>query len=282
MKHSSYLELLPVNLAYQAQGNPNPDLDNFLKIFESLLTASDETLQEEGIEDVISFGQLIDNAQAYSDPDVIPYSVFPDIAPWIARCLGVLPQQDWSYYQLKQLIKQILPIYRIRTTAFGMEYLFAILTTYTAQVVEILGDFGIGFYRQQIPSNDNPAHDIQFCSGRIGTVVGQRPENEMKLGGEMLGNFFIINLTISCSGNYNQRDTSLYYRVLNIFQWINEEKPVQSQFQLNFTTTPFQVGARGSCTLGVNTTLETKKTTRTINSGLPVTETLQQLIGTQN
>lgn len=278
MKHSRFLDLLPIDFAYLEQGTPNTDLDNFLKIFEAIMVATDEELQEEGITDLISFEQTIDNAQSYSDPDAIPYDIFPSLGPWFARCLGIAVQQDWNYYQLKQMIKQILPIYRIRTTAFGLEYLFAILTQYPAQVIEILGDFGIGFYRQPINDAQESVHDIAFCSGRIGTVVDQRPADNMRLGGNMVGNFFIINLTIGGNGNLTQRSASLYQQALNLFNWVQEEKPVQTQFQLNFTTTPMQVGARGTCTLGMNTTLVPHFAQYTMNSWQNPVQILKPLI----
>ncbi|OZG73979.1 hypothetical protein BTA51_09370 [Hahella sp. CCB-MM4] len=258
---SSYLDLLPVSFTYQ-DDNLNQDLAGFLSIFEALLTRKESLPQEFGMEGLISYGRIVDNASRYSDPDQIPLSLFDDLGPWMARCLGVMPQQDWSYFQLKQMIKQIIPIYRIRTTKSGMEALFTILTTYPAQVIEILGSFGIGFYRK--PITDNPK--IFFCSGRIGEVAGQSKKENMIPGGRMFGCFFIINLTISVSGPYPERQKSLFKRVSNIISCINAEKPVQTQYQLNYTTTPLEVGARGSCTVGVNTSLTLQKETHTINS----------------
>ncbi|MBD1580865.1 hypothetical protein [Pseudoalteromonas sp. S16_S37] len=309
---SSYLKLLPTSLTYDDE-QVNMALVGYLNIFEALLTQSEpvvieqdsnqsSTLQsshfqgnlptqidgsqsamrtqsqdEQSKQTVISFGRMIDNASVYSDPDNIPLGLFPELGPWMSRCLGVVAQQDWSYYQQKQIIKNIIPIYRIRTTKSGMEALFGILTGYPAQVIEILGSFGIGFYRQ--PKIDNK--DVYFCSGRLGTVSEQLAQNNMVLGGKMLGSFFIINLTVSASYHGEKRALSLFNRVTNLFLWINEEKPVQTQFQLNYTTTPLQVGARGTCTVGVNTSLEAKKITRTINSWQNCEQVLRQQIATE-
>ncbi|MEY8199862.1 MAG: hypothetical protein RPS47_11530 [Colwellia sp.] len=296
---SSYLELLPTSLTH-GPDDINLALAGYLNIFEAILTRNEPTLikqqgttlarissgfaeheQNFGESDkttsllkqqkVTSFGQMIINAGRYSDPEMIPPELFvEELGPWLSRCLGVAAQQGWTYYQLKKMVKQIVPIYRIRTTKSGMQALFAILTGYPAQVIEILGSFGLGFYRQVITDNT----DVYFCSGRLGTVtepinkcnLGQPNKNSMVLGGKMLGNFFIINLTVSASFHGEKRKHSLINRVSNLLTWINEEKPVQTQFQLNYTTTPLEVGARGSCTVGLNSVLQAKKITRTINS----------------
>lgn len=310
---SSYLKLLPTSLTYD-NDEANMALSGYLNIFEALLTQSEPVLigqddsesaaadsnnsesdlsaqasgspQAEGSDNkaeqlqkkqkVISFGKMIDDASRYSDPDNIPLGLFPELGPWMSRCFGITAQQDWTYYQQKQIIKNIIPIYRIRTTKSGMEALFGIITGYPAQVIEILGSFGIGFYRQAVTNNK----DVYFCSGRLGTVLGQSKQSNMVLGGKMLNSFFIINLTVSASFHGEKRTLSLFNRVANLFQWINEEKPVQTQFQLNYTTTPLQVGARGSCTIGVNTSLEAKKITRTINSWQNCEQALRQQIVT--
>ena len=310
---SSYLKLLPTSLTYD-NDEANMALSGYLNIFEAILTKSEPVVVEKddsepaatdssnsestllaqagGLQNstrqnnqmeplqkkqkISSFGRMIENASSYSDPDNIPLGLFPELGSWMSRCLGVVSQQDWTYYQQKQIIKNIVPIYRIRTTKSGMEALFGILTDYPAQVIEILGSFGIGFYRQPVTDNK----DVHFCSGRLGTVPGQPKQGNMVLGGKMLSSFFIINLTVSASYHGDKRTLSLFNRVTNLFLWINEEKPVQSQFQLNYTTTPMQVGARGTCTIGVNTSLEAEKITRTINSWQNCEKVLRQQIVT--
>jgi len=269
---SSYLALLPNSFTHDHE-DVNQTLSGYLDVFETLLTRTTPLGEKQS--EIVSFGQMINNAGLYSDPEMIPSGMFVDeLGPWMSRCLGVLAQQDWTYYQLKQMVKQIVPIYRMRTTKSGMQALFGILTGYPAQVVEILGSFGLGYYRQV---NTNKV-DVCFCSGRLGTVPGQSKENNMVLGGSMLGSFFIINLTVSASFQGEKRVLSLFNRVNNLCSWINEEKPVQTQFQLNYTTTPMEVGARGSCTIGVNTSLQIKKVTRTINSWQNCQQVLQQQI----
>lgn len=270
---SDYIKLLPVSFTHNGE-QLNKDLANYLRIFENILSSPIiHHEQDQARTPIISFGRMIDDVQNYSDPDAIPLDIFPDLGSWISSCLGVIAQQDWSYFQLKQMIKQIVPIYRIRTTKSGMEALFSILTEAPAEVIELLGTFGIGFKRNiDLTSNDNDQQSspdlnaIQMCSGRLGTVKGQSTKNNMILGGKMTGNFFIINLTISGQYSGEKRIRSIFNRVLNLLQWINQEKPIQTQFQLNYTTTPLRIGARGSCTVGLNTSLIPDSTTRTINS----------------
>jgi len=220
-------------------------LDQFLAVFEQMLFGQGSL--------PISINEMIMLASAYTDPENIPQEKFDQYSRWLMTILGLFDQQNWKYYYKKQLIKNAIPLYRIKGTRIGLEAFFSIYTQFPTQVIEIVGSFGIGYYREPTKpiikglDNLNPPSSpekkyIPACRIGIDTV----------LGGPMEPHVFVMNTSIeSClTEEAQQRE------VARLVMALEAQKPPQSYYQLNVIYQPlFQVGMRGACTIGVNSIL---------------------------
>jgi len=273
--HSTFLNLLPLpfraklDFISEAYWDKDNFTGRFLKIFESILTG-DEALQIPGEKQhaIKSIAKILDAVPDYACPDCVPRSVLDgDFGTWFMGRLGLEFTDTWTYYQKKQMIKNIIPIYRMRGTRIGLQAFISIYTGYEAEVYEILGIYGIGYYRAPVNSVDglenlDPPNPKIIRRTRIG--------RDTVIGGKMVPNLFIINATIeSCREKDAQGTDSLKLKqkIDNLKRQIESEKPVYTYYQLTIKMTMLQVGARGSCTIGVNTILrENNMIVETANS----------------
>ena len=243
---TSYIkDLLPTVFKETMHLGQDATLDQFLAVFEQILFGQDSL--------PISINEMIMTASAYTDPENIPQEKFDQYSRWLMTILGLFSQQNWKYYYKKQLIKNAIPLYRVKGTCIGLEAFFSIYTQFPTQVIEILNCFGIGYYREPTkpiikglenlnpPSSAEKKH-IPACRIGIDTV----------LGGPMQPHVFVMNTSIeSCfTKEAQQRE------VARLVMTLEEQKPPQSYYQLNIIYQPlFQVGMRGACTVGVNSIL---------------------------
>lgn len=208
----------------------------------------------------LSIDEMIEHAAAYTNPDNIPREQFDKYGTWLLYCLGLFEECTWKYYYKKDLLKNAIALYRVKGTRAGLEAFFTIFTQFPTQVVEILGSFGIGYYRSPVNpmeglDNLNPPKNKKYVrKGKIGY--------DTVLKGPMEGNIFIINTSIESSLSEEVQDRE----ITRLVTAIDEQKPVQSFYQLNVIYEPlFQVGMRGACTVGINSIIRevTPVSTRT-------------------
>lgn len=262
--HSTYLNLLPLpfraklDFISEAYWDKDNFTNRFLKIFESILTGDEAPLIPGEKQHVIkSIAKILDALPDYAYPDSVPRPVLDaDFGTWFMGRLGLEFTDTWTYYQKKQMIKNIIPIYRMRGTRIGLQAFISIYTGYPAEVYEILGIYGIGYYRVPINYVDGRIENLNPPNPKI--IRRTRIGRDTVIGGEMAPNLFIINATIeSCRKKDSQGadNLKLKQKTDNLKLQIESEKPVYTYYQLTITMTMLQVGARGSCTIGVNTIL---------------------------
>lgn len=64
----------------------------------------------------------VDNIDAYLDPDLTP----PDFLPWLASCVGVVIDENWSEEQQRRLVSKAVELYRFRGTRRGIVQLISL------------------------------------------------------------------------------------------------------------------------------------------------------------
>lgn len=109
----------------------------FLKIFEKILTGIDDgvVLERPGIE------QLLDNISDYFDADSTPFEFLEWLASWVALELP----EDWPEEVKRNLIPEIVQLYKKRGTLEGLEAFLKIYAGPGVTIDEYLNPFKIGY-----------------------------------------------------------------------------------------------------------------------------------------
>ncbi|NIM16385.1 MAG: phage tail protein I [Candidatus Aminicenantes bacterium] len=129
-RKSSYLDYLPeIYRETEFTGR-------FLKIFEKILTGIDDgiVLERPGIE------QLLDNISDYFDAASTPFEFLEWLASWVALELP----EDWPEEVKRNLIPEIVQLYKKRGTLEGLEAFLKIYAGPGVTINEWLRPFQIG------------------------------------------------------------------------------------------------------------------------------------------
>lgn len=222
----NYIDMLPA--VFRAADKESQDfLEQYLNIFRKILTGFNGN---PSVEDNITGGisGTIDILHEYFHPDTAP----DDFLDWLSTWMGLVLREDWDTGVKKKIIRNIIPLYRLRGTRRGIEEILRAYTGSEVEVKEVLGSFLVGLAKV--------GHD---------TVIG----------GDMMPHFFIVNVWLP--------DISLEKReqkTRNLRRIIDAEKPVHTDYQLNITIPAMRIGMSGSeeitgktvyygCTVGKDT-----------------------------
>lgn len=121
---SSYLEYLPAYL------QSDPFLGRFLLAFEQSLSGIPALepvpfrphVLTSGAEADVGLETIISQIHTYLDPQQTPADFLPWLAGWVALSL----RENWDEAVKRQFISQIVPLYRLRGTIFGLKKMLTI------------------------------------------------------------------------------------------------------------------------------------------------------------
>lgn len=153
--------------------------------------------------------EKLDAISDYSNPE----RTDPEFLPWLASWMGLALRTDWTESQQREVLRQILPLYRMRGTRQGIE-----------QYLKIYVGDGV-----HIPDED-PA-PFKVGTTRIGgdqasgVIGGVRPYH------------FVVNVKFASVAE-RQAKTMAVTAVLNI------EKPAHTTFWMNTSGPTFRIGSR--------------------------------------
>ncbi len=212
---SSYRNFLPALFS-----GTNPEqasfMERFLKIFEKLLTGIDDSAYIPEKIDCQSLAATLDSIHLVFAPDTAP----DEYANWLLTWVGLSLKEDWNIEKRKDVLKKIIPLYRIRGTKKGLEELIRIYVGGGVEISELIGSFQIG--------------ESEIGKSRIGS--GVRPY------------FFIVDVQIP------ERDPHKIKRKLqNLRKLLDAQIPVHTYYKINPLYPAMKIGEKTGCIIGEST-----------------------------
>ena len=154
---SSYLDNLP------AVFRRDDFLGSFLRAFEAVFTGL-PGVEEPGIE------QIIEGADRYVDPLTTP----ADFLPWLAGWVALAVRADWDDDTTRGFVREVVPLYRLRGTAAGLQRILQIYLRPLGD--EVSGDDDVLVY----DDFDAPEHFFQ-----VRLVLSDNDPNRLRAVQEM-------------------------------------------------------------------------------------------------
>jgi phage tail-like protein len=170
-------------------------------------------------EPVKGIEEILDEIHDYFDPFKVPPDFLPWLAGWVALTLKV--GGDWDETKKRELISQIVPLYKKRGTREGLEEYLKIYIGGEVRVLEELGPFQVGFHS---------------TIGVDSVIGGLEPY------------FFIVDLTLPAPD-----PRAMTEKIVAIDDIINIEKPAHTHYKIITTVPTMRIGYFS--TIGVNTLL---------------------------
>lgn len=140
-KVSSYLQYLPAIFQEDVDKNGVNALGRFLLAFEHMLGQNCLDENEAGdLANQPSLRKVLDEINLYFDPTTAPAgnlsdtrktslgSHQADFLTWLSSWVGLTLRDDWTIEERTALIRQIVPLYRLRGTKEGLRQLLEIYT----------------------------------------------------------------------------------------------------------------------------------------------------------
>ena len=219
---SNYLQYLPAIYQQDADEKDNSAgfIGRFLLAFEHLLSGSGDR-ENPGLE------EIIDKIHIYFDPHQTPEEFLSWLAGWVALRL----RDDWDIEAKRNIISEIVPMYRKRGTREGLQWA---LKTYT---------------RANLKWNRKWEPEVNELNTAFQIGVHSTIGEDTWLDGGPPNFFKVCMLMIT----WDPEIIRQHYEMLTSI--INMEKPAHTVYELDLITPTFQIGAQSH--LGVNTLLGT-------------------------
>lgn len=257
----NYVERLPSIFK-----DPTGWLEKFLKIFQKILTGIPDDKESRNISKIIDaiphlfhpdeikrFFYPDDSSDAYSE------SLIEEFLDWLASWVGLVLKEDWSLEKKKEIIKNIIPLYRLRGTKKGIEeflkiYIYSKDEEYskgeeriTVRIIDrlifLLGinsTVGINTLIRGFPLQIGPASTVG-----VNTLIGEIPQY-----------LFIIEIILPASECIDSQPPK--YEPINsqkkkkaIEEIIKIEKPAHTYYKFNIKFPVIQVGRHSK--IGIET-----------------------------
>ncbi|MHC1754033.1 MAG: phage tail protein [Methanosarcina sp.] len=165
---SSYIDYLPSAL-WSEENNPSQFLGRMLCVFEKILTGiSDEnsivheTYEHDNLKKIHehdNFEKVIDELNQIFDP----WKTNKDFLPWLASWVALTLQDDWSEYQKRKLISEMVSIYQERGLKKGLHTYLDIYAATKARP-RIAVDDGDAIFRATFLDNGTAVlHTVAHC-----------------------------------------------------------------------------------------------------------------------
>lgn len=205
---SNYLNFLPF-IFRGLEEDKAVFFERFLKIFEKFLTGIDDSKYLPQEVDYKSLAEILDSISSL----FYPGTTSEEFVDWLSSWVGLVLKEDWSANRKKDVLKNIIPLYRLRGTKKGIEEFMKIyLDSEGVQINELKG-FTVGM-------------STMIGSGTI-------------IGVGMIPYFFVVNIELPEINpeKWNRRKR-------NIRNLLNAEKPIHTNYLLNITIPTLQVGIK--------------------------------------
>jgi phage tail-like protein len=139
---SSYIQYLPPIL-WSEENDASQFLGRMLRIYEKILTGIDDEIAiSNGVSQYQPLENTLDNlAQIFNT-----WQTPPEFLPWLASWVALPLQNDWSEYQKRKIISQIVSIYQLRGLKKGL-HTYLDLYTSTKAKPRIVIDEGEAVFR---------------------------------------------------------------------------------------------------------------------------------------
>jgi phage tail-like protein len=201
-----YLSLLP-EIFQGEEGDASP-VHRLITIIERQF--GDRERQSEGFE-----GKL-EKISDYFHPKKAQQDFLPWLASWVALVLRV----DWTVAQQRDVLRQIIPLYKERGTPGGLK---KYLQIYAGEGVTIRDEFGP--FQVGVRTNSQVG---------VNTYIGTRPY------------FFTVQIAFDTPD-----EEELKKRKKSVEAVLEIEKPAHTDYKLNYSGPTFQVGVHS--TIGTDT-----------------------------
>lgn len=133
----SYMDFLP-SIFRSADKETAIFVERFLKIFEKILTGINDNVNVDE-KQIQGISETIDKVSIFFHPDAVPKE-FEGFIDWLASWAGLVLKEDWSEEKKREVIRKVIPIYRMRGTKRGLE---EYLNIYVGKGVSINDNFGL-------------------------------------------------------------------------------------------------------------------------------------------
>ncbi len=196
------IDFLPSVFKTATREADNPFFEKYLKIFEKILRGIDDGIKIDGKE-IEGISDILDTVSEW----FYPYSesaleMPPDFLDWLSTWVGLALKEDWSASKKKEVIANIIPIYRLRGTRVGLNELLKIYIGEGVVVYDSYAPFQVG---------------VNSVVG-IGTTLGAP-------------NYFMVEATLPDLVGMEQRKK-------NIEAIIEREKPAHAEYEIRWTGVP--------------------------------------------
>jgi len=221
----SYLQYLPD--IYQKDADKGTFISKYLKIFEKILSGihDDVTVKDKDNQnvDVEGIEQIIERTYEFFDPDFTPY----DFLKWLGKWVALTVSDDWNETAKRRLLKQIVPLYKIRGTKLGLSEYLTIFVGPNVEVDEFMQGITVG----------------QTGTIGIDTFVGG-----------LAPHFFVVTVTFRAI-----EEIGFVHRTVESTKSILDlEKPAHTRYALRFDFPGIIVGDPTKSTVGKNTIIGSK------------------------
>lgn len=216
-KVSKYLQDLP-SIYQGGKEDTSTFLGRFLKAFEKMLSGIDDGVKVDD-EFIEGIEEKLDGIHNYFDPFNTPPEFLPWLAGWVA--LTLKEGKDWDEKKKRELIAEIVPLYKKRGTKEGLEKYLKIYVGKGLRIIDELGPFQIGI------------------SSKVGidTIMG-----------ELQPYFFIVDVTLPVPD-----PKAMSEKKKAIDNLIETEKPAHTYYKTNITVPTMRIGYYS--TIGIDTLL---------------------------
>ncbi|GFO97060.1 phage tail protein [groundwater metagenome] len=205
-KESKYLQYLP-SIYQRGKEDPSAFLGRFLKALEKMLSGRDDGVKVDD-ESIKGIEEILDSIHYYFDPFNTPSEFLPWLAGWVA--LTLKEGKDWDEGKKRELVAQIVPLYKKRGTKEGLEEYLKIYVGKGVRIIDELGPFQVGI------------------SSKVGidTVIG-----------ELQPYFFIVDVTLPVPD-----PKAMSEKKKAIEDIIEIEKPAHTYYKTNITVPTMRIG----------------------------------------
>lgn len=216
-RSSSYLNYLPG--IYQADAEKGALIGRYLKIFEKLLSGTDDGVTAAG-RDVEGIEQVIERVHEFFAPE----TTRREFLDWLAGWAALILREDWDETAKRRLIRRIIPLYAKRGTREGLAEYLRIFVGPNVAVEESYPGIVIG------------------TTGTVGV--------DTFVGG-LMPHFFIVTITFAgiTTTGFIQNVVASTRAVLDL------EKPAHTCYLLRFSYPGIVVGVAGRSTVGIHTVI---------------------------
>jgi phage tail-like protein len=201
---SNYLKFLP-SIFRGADEETVPFFEKFLKVFGKILTGiNDKVLVN--TEELQGISEIIDSIPKYFYPADAPI----DFINWLSKCIGLVLKEDWSDTKKREVIRKIIPIYRMRGTKKGLEEYLNIYVTGGVSIKDNLAPLQIG----------------TTSTVGVDTIIGGLPPY-----------VFIVDIILAVPD-----PKAIQNMQKTVKDIIDKEKPVHTYYRINITVPTMQIG----------------------------------------